>query len=340
MRSKRSVPTDDVRPGRQATLRQATLRQATLREEKMEDVQEVDGLEEAEGRRLLAAAFEAAPAGTALASNGSAGWELLHQVRRRTTRQRRRTRALVPAGAVAALGGVAAVAVTLTATVASAPSAFAAVTAAAAKTSAGSFTVTVTEQDQFWSKKKLTFRMNGAFDPKRGIGIAYYGYPAKDKILIVKGHIYSPVHQQGRKPWAEAWVPPKSLPPSEPGSIVGFAADQPIDPSALLSQLKSAGSVTDEGPTSGPGWTGTKYGITEQGTWHHISFSEVGTVSVDSHGLVRRLVTTSTWNSPHLDPLVQTDDISYSGFGVKVSVTAPPASQVENYPYGAISISL
>ena len=70
----------------------------------MEHIQELDASTEAEGRRLLAAAFETVQAGQVLAGDGPAGAELLRRVRQRTSR-RRRVRALVPAGAVAALGG-------------------------------------------------------------------------------------------------------------------------------------------------------------------------------------------------------------------------------------------
>ena len=129
----------------------------------MDNVQELDGCDEAEGQRLLTVAFETAPVGEAPAG------ELLRQVRRRD--KTRRVRTLVPAGAVAAVGGAAAVAVTLTATVAAAPSAFAAVTAAAAKTSAESFHVTVRQTVVGRSAGGLSSgQVAGDFDPSRGVG--------------------------------------------------------------------------------------------------------------------------------------------------------------------------
>jgi hypothetical protein len=104
-----------------------------MQKEETECMIELDEGTEADGRRLLTTAFGAAGPG-ADADDIARGADLLRQVRRRTARQRRTRRALVPAGAVTALAGAAAAAVTLTATVASAPSAAAAVTAAAAKT--------------------------------------------------------------------------------------------------------------------------------------------------------------------------------------------------------------
>ena len=61
----------------------------------MEDVREVDACVVAEGRRLLATAYETAPAGDGLAGSGTAGAELLRRVRRRATRRRQIGRAHV-----------------------------------------------------------------------------------------------------------------------------------------------------------------------------------------------------------------------------------------------------
>ena len=65
-----------------------------MREEEMDNVHELDGCDEAEGQRLLTAAFETVPVGEAPAA------ELLRGVRRHD-KTRRRVRTLVPAGAVA-----------------------------------------------------------------------------------------------------------------------------------------------------------------------------------------------------------------------------------------------
>src|SRR5579859_1263655 len=62
-------------------------------------------------------------------------------------------------------------------------------------------------------------------------------------------------------------------------------SQEAVDPGALLALLKSAGTVTGEGPATGPGWTGTKYGFTVPASGG-VS-SATGTVYVDSQGEVR-----------------------------------------------------
>lgn len=325
----------------------------------MEHVQEIDGRAEAEGRLLLATAFETAMAGDGLAGSAMAGAELLRQVRRRTTR--RRTRALVPAGVVAALGGAAAVAVALTATVASAPSAFAAVTAAAAKTSTESFRVTMsitTMTDSATGSSVNRYRVTGEADPSHGVGEETVA--SKDlltgplQLRFIGQNIYidvqSPVLSQApastpggsptykvptrgagvsSKPWSGAALYPR-LTGKQLIVSPGFDSQQAVDPGALIALLRSAGTVTKEGPASGPGWTGTRYGFTVA-TSGRVS-SATGTVYVDRQGQVRRLMTTTTLQTGGGYHDTSTEDVSFSDFGAPVSVTAPPASQVNWQP--------
>jgi hypothetical protein len=297
----------------------------TVREEEMEDMHDVDAFTEAEGRRLLAAAFETGPAGTALAGTGLAGAELLRRVRRRTSR-RRRVRTLVPAGAVAAAGGAVALGVTLTATVAGAPSALAAVTAAAAKTSADSFRVTERISQPGYDKPGPP-QFTGVFDPRHGLGEEIVN--GRTQIRFVGGHIYikltgGAVLPHG-KTWVEGRIPAQGLLPAIAGEV-GFNGNVPVDPGALLGLLKSTDSVQAEGPASGPGWTGTKYAFTVPQAKGSL-MTEGGTVYVDNQGRVRRLVTTARWRGTANSI---TYDVTWGGFGVPVSVTAPPASQVDN----------
>ena len=299
----------------------------------MEDVREVDACAEAEGRLLLATAFETATAADGLAGSTLAGAELLRRVRRRTTRQRR-ARALVPTGAVAALGGAVALAVTLTATVASAPSAFAAVSAAAAKTSAESFRVTMHgTRNELGSKSH--WEVTGAFAPSRGVGEESVN-SGKITVLYVGKHIYQKVQNLpgAGKPWVEAKIWPMTL--TEIATSPQFGGEEAADPGVLLSLLKSAGTVTDEGPASGPGWTGTKYGFTVAAP-KDIQVA-TGTVDVDGKGQVRQLQETLAVDRGR--HFTFTEDVTFSGFNIPVTVTVPPAGQVSVFngyvlsPYG------
>jgi hypothetical protein len=329
----------------------------------MDDVKDLDAGTEAEGRQLLTAAFETAPVGEVLAG------DLLRGVRRRTTR-RRRVRALVPAGAVTVTAGAVTAATLLTASVVDAPSAFAAMTAAAAKTSAESFRVTATETIRFsspivplsrggvvHSTKLIRQRASGEFDPRRGLGdertVADGTPTTRAEIRFVGGHEYASIPPAPRlfhgKPWVETRVTRSLLAPDQFHGVFvnGFNGDQPIDPGALLGLLKSAASVRDEGPASGPGWTGTKYAFTARATTGAIG-TVTGTVYVDDQGRVRRLMTTFTWPADWAyakgkvsveNEATTTDDVTFGGFGVHVTVAAPPSSQVDNLgnkPFGSL----
>jgi hypothetical protein len=310
-----------------------------MQEESMEQVQEVDGCAGAEGRLLLAAAFETAPLGDGLAGSGPVGAELLRQVRRRTAARRRtRARVLVPAGAVASLALAGAVAaVTLTATVAVAPSAVAAVTAAAAKTSAQTFKVTMdiatNPPPVPGSGRAQAARVTGAFDQSRGVGQETVSGAWKFQVRYVGHNTYLHTYpgskqvifsaDQRSKPWAE--FPPEPALTGNALDVAGNSPDgTPADPITLLRLLKSAGKVTDEGPASGSGWTGTRYGFTvtvnEQTT--------VGYLDVDGQGRVRRLVADLTAGVGKKKWVMSTEDVTFGDFGAPVSVTTPPASQV------------
>jgi hypothetical protein len=282
------------------------------------------------------------------------GIDLLRGVRERQAPARRpqpryRMRALVSAGAVAVVGGGAVLAATLTATVATAPSAFAAVTAAAGRTSAESFlvsmNVTATERS-VQGTTRLDWRVTGESDPSHGVGqetIVSKAALSKEPLQVrfIGQDIYVKVHAPtiskipgskpgvSSRPWVEAALWPR-LTARQLVVTPDFGSQQAVDPGALLALLKSAGTVTNEGPASGPGWTGTKYGFTVA-TSGGVS-SATGTVYVDSQGEVRRLLTIITLQTGGGYHSTSTEDISFSDFGAPVSVTAPPASQVYRFP--------
>lgn len=78
----------------------------------------------------------------------------------------------------------------------------------------------------------------------------------------------------------------------------------------------------DTGPTSGLGWTGTKYTFTAPLSGGQGAAS--GTIYVDGQGQVRRLVMVTTQGR-----LTADRDRTFGDFGAPVRVTAPPASQAK-----------
>jgi hypothetical protein len=283
------------------------------------------------------------------------GIDLLRGVRDRQAPARRRARyrvrALASAGGVAFIGGATLLATTLTATVATAPSAFAAVTAAAAKTSAETFQVSMNVADTQASVQGTTrqqWQVTGESDPSHGASqetiVSKESLVGPIQVRFIGQDIYVNVQTPGgesktgvsSKPWSESAIYPQ-LTDQQIVVTPGFGSQQAVDPSALLALLKSAGTVTDEGPASGPGWTGTKYGFTVA-TSGGVS-SATGTVYVDSQDRVRRLLTTITLQLGGGYQDTSAEDVSFSGFGTPVSVTAPPASQV-NHPAGHVEWDL
>ncbi len=289
------------------------------------------------------------------------GIDLLRGVRGLQVTARRpqptyRMRALVSAGAVAVVAGGTVLATTLTATVATAPSAYAAVTAAAGKTWTESFrvsmNVTATERS-VQGTTRLDWRITGESDPSHGASeetILSKAALSKEplEIRFIGQNVYVKVHAptiskapgssaaQSSKLWAEAAIWPR-LTAKQLIVTPDFGSQEAVDPGALLALLKSAGTVTDEGPASGPGWTGTKYGFTVAASGG-VS-SATGTVYVDSQGEVRRLLTIITLQTGGGYHSTSTEDISFSDFGAPVSVTAPPASQVSRFP-GRVEFAL
>ena len=92
------------------------------------------------------------------------------------------------------------------------------------------------------------------------------------------------------------------------------------------------------GPASGPGWTGTKYAFTERLKYAVTGETMSGTVYVDNQGHVRRMVTNDTIGTK--DAITTTFDVTFGDFGVRVSVAAPPASQVYDLGNGHVYINV
>lgn len=289
-----------------------------------------------QARQLLATAYDTIPV----------GGDLLGGVRRRQARQRMRARAGIAAGTAMAAGAGALFAVMA---VPAAPSALAAVTSAAAKTAGQSYRVTIAESSTLTGHPTASaqdeharVRATGEFDPARHIGeetmsnglqsryIGEYVYTDIGKyrpIVLGGGTKLGP----GR-PWVRLRVanPAKPNLPAALRLMDGLLGREPADPQDLLTLLRTATTVRDDGPASGPGWAGTTYSFSA--TFKGTPFSGIsGTVYVDQQGRVRRLAVTREMlgRVAALTGIRSvTDDITFSDFGVRVTVTVPPASQV------------
>jgi hypothetical protein len=305
-----------------------------------------DDHNETEARRLFAAAAETIPPGHDLIEGVRAG------VRRRA-RNRLRARAAIGAGSAAVVAAGTLLAVTAT----GAPSALAAVTSAAAKTASESYRVSMiaarTGKPRYSYEPTGPVRTTGEFDPARQIGEETSSTGERD--LYVGGYVYwtRPPGNKGAggKPWIMAHSGLTRLPNPNGRrtfssylalglAISGSSLSGAVTPQNLLTLLKSTSTVRDEGPVSGPGWTGTRYSFSvEYGPYQSVR----GTVYVDQQGRVRRLIATSvlpksTSLATGFDSV--TDDITFGDFGLRVSVTAPPASQVDKENIGVVILGL
>jgi hypothetical protein len=311
-----------------------------------------DGHDEAEVRRLLAAAAETIPSATGL----------LGGVRRRLARHRLRTRAMLSAGsaAVVAAGVLLALpAIRTPQATGTRPAggtvALAALVRAVAKTSAQSYHVSeVTSETftpQYASRPIVTMQEAGAFDPVRHAGEVTLPLnpelPAVSEIRYIGNYVYEYITAAGRgisdgQPWDELRASQPSFPSQNnkhketynglanlPNDVMGG----PVNPQNLLAVLESLGTVRQDGQASGPGWTGIKYSfsattedfVTGMANIHR---PVLGTVGVDQQGRVRQLVLTTVVQPPWEGLESITNDVTFSDFGERVSVTAPPASQV------------
>jgi hypothetical protein len=303
----------------------------------MEDVH-ADAASEA--RRLLATAFETVPADRVTVGDG-----LLCAVRSRYVR-RRRTRALVSAGGAVAVVGIVA-AVTLSVTVAEAPSALAAVTSALSRAAAESFRMNliVTQHNTVPGQLAIPspLSMNGELDLKRSLGEETLSNGWRTLIVGEDAYTELPPSQAKTygttgKPWTEEPLWATEPPYGSTGAQLAwdFNSDRPFNPQALLALLKSGAKASDDGSASGPGWTGKRYRFTvshPEGTGGVVD-SITGTVDVDSQGHIRSLVQTTVFvasGQPGTPgKMIYTADFTFSDFGIRFSVTPPPASQINH----------
>jgi hypothetical protein len=301
-------------------------------------MEDIHADETREARHLLAAAFETVP-DDPMAVDG-----LLRAVRTRHTR-RRRSRALMLAGGAAAAAGTAAVAL-LSVDVATAPPALAAVTGALSRAEAESFhmDLTVTASPAL-SDEPTPLHITGELDLKRNTGqeTVSNGWQTR----IVDGNAWTKIlpsqtkqYQTGGKLWTT--IPKSAVEDELPYKTAGgelawdFNSSRPFNPQAILAALNSYADVLKgEGPASGPGWTGTRYAFTishPQGTGNLVD-SITCTIDVDGQGQIRHLVQTTVFatggDSSTAGKQIYKGDFTFSDFGVRFSVTPPPANETD-----------
>ncbi|MGS2646329.1 hypothetical protein [Streptosporangium sp. G12] len=226
-------------------------------------------------------------------------------------------RVLAPIASLAAAAAVGMVALLLPA---SQSSAQAQVAAAAENTGRESYRIHSTSGAK-------TF--DGAFDPAQRVGvITRAGDGAETR--FVGDLMY--VRQQRDAKWmvsprveAELRSAPQAV------ALVKLA---PLDPQAALQRLRSATEVREDGSASGQGWTGQRFTFSLEGAddpgLKGVAGGPVeitGAVNVDDQGRVRRLEVV-------FGDTGQRNVLDFGDFGTPVTVTAPPADQVEQLPAG------
>lgn len=278
-------------------------------------------------RRLLAVATEDRPPGI----------DLLRGVRARSHRRRARTRVALSAGAA----GIVAAATGITLSAVQAPSALAQVTQAAARTAEQSYRVTsvstMVSSAGPGPQEPLTIR--GEFDRARKLGeetasdgsqVRYVGRYMYIPMVKAMRDAYSKANRTpipAGKTWLRVPAPPDIDLPTLELIVIGGSTNSlgQVDPQNLLALLRNSSQVSEQGPASGPGWTGTAYTFTASLTTHgplHITLGSTGTVDVDRQGRVRQLDATQTFGQKK-----RTVRVTFGDFGLAVSVSPPPAAR-------------
>jgi hypothetical protein len=290
-------------------------------------------------RHLFAVATEDIPPGI----------DLLRAVREEQSRSRgrartTRVRVALSAGTAAGLALAAAAAITLSAV--PAPSALAQVTKAAQATAGQSYQIRSVSKivDQDGSAADTPVTVTGEFDPARGVGEQVSS--GGSRVLFAGGYMYlsmsgafkDALERAGRVsvPAGKSWVRfPAPLRPGGPLSVIdltqiGFATPDvgQLNPQDLLGLLEAASQVSKTGPASGDGWTGSAYAFTATKKFGgsgplHLELRISGTVDVDQQGRVRQL--DSDYSIGKTERKVH---MTFGDFGLPVSVSAPPASEV------------
>jgi hypothetical protein len=246
--------------------------------------------------------------------------------------RRPRPRTLILAAAVtAAVAGAGVTAGLLTVPAGRPPTPLTTVTRALAATAAGSYRFTLDSAVNYRGRVLHSDVVSGSYDPGHRAGAEVLatrtslGALVRVQIRFAGTYVYTqqaPGSGYG-KPWNKSPVPPAAaaLPPSD---VYGFASDEPVSPAELSAVLRFAATVRRAGAVSGQGWTGTRYTFTAR--FPGADETVTGTIDIDQHGHIRRVVTI-TAQGTH-GRLTTDQDLTLGDFGAPVPVTTPPASQV------------
>ncbi|WP_062349913.1 hypothetical protein [Herbidospora yilanensis] len=152
----------------------------------------------------------------------------------------------------------------------------------------------------------------GAFDPERRVGVIVRNDGAETR--FVGDTVY------GKDPGDTKWFAGPRFDDElvrAPGAV-GLVKLMPLDPTAALSRLRAATEVTEQGPASGEGWTGTRFAFT-------LPDGVSGLVDIDDQDRIRRLEVTFAADG-------HTNVMEFGDFGTAVTVEAPPQDQISAEP--------
>ncbi|WP_426506738.1 hypothetical protein ACPPVO_52105 [Dactylosporangium sp. McL0621] len=163
----------------------------------------------------------------------------------------------------------------------------------------------------------------GAFDPARRVGVITV--PGEDRETRFIGDLMY-VREQGATTWTAY---PRTGLDTAPVAVA-LVKLGPLDTQALLRRLRSATDVREAGSASGDGWTGKRFTFVvvdkaEAKQPEGRSETLTGAVDVDDQGRVRRL-------QVGFDTSGRREVMEFGDFGTPVTVTAPPAADVDRSP--------
>jgi hypothetical protein len=269
------------------------------------------------------------------AADGPPTTNLLDEVGRGVRRRRVRRRVLVPSLASLTAASLLAVAALVASVLTGAPPAQARVAAAAGRTASESFAVRiVTTKSAGPGGPVGSETSEGFFDPARRTGRLLVGSPPVE-VRFVGETVYFELPERspsGARRWA---VERRTADLASMPLFVQLTKLTWQDPQEALARLRSAAAVRDHGRAAGDGWSGRRYAF-ELPDDHKakLGAAVTGSVEVDQAGRVRRLeVAEALGAGPGgaAGATVRTV-MEFRDFGVRETVSAPPASAIDHNP--------